>query len=79
MGRGGGGGGEEEEEKKKKKKKMMMMMMIGFSATVPNTLLGDTCQLALHYHSAGHFFIFNDLLQRKYVQYVQGQVTKLLP
>ena len=62
---------------------MMMMvvvvvMMIGFSATVSNTLLGDTCQLALRYHSAGHFFffIFKDLLQRKYVQYVQGQVTK---
>jgi len=59
---------------------VVMMMMIGFSATVSNTLLGDTCQLALRYQSAGlFFFIFKDLLQRKYIQYVQGQVTKLLP
>ena len=47
---------EEEEEEEKKKKTMMMMTMIGFSATVSNTMLGDICQLALHYHSAGHFF-----------------------
>jgi hypothetical protein len=43
-------------EEEKKKKMMMIMMMIGFSATVSNTLLGDICQLALCYHSAGHFF-----------------------